>query len=232
VELRRCTRCSEEKDIAQFGWKRRKMRNGEIKMYLSIYCKECEVQKSQEWRTANPESVRAYNAREDVKQKKKNWDTKHYKDRTSYFQERYLKNRDKISLTWQTPEFKERKRKSKSKRKHNDPIFRIRENISNAILKALRKGKSNKAGQSILRYLGYSIQELKEHLESQFDNHMSWDNYGNYWHIDHVMPQSDFPYTSMEDENFKRCWELSNLRPLEAKQNMVDGASRARHKKR
>lgn len=27
----------------------------------------------------------------------------------------------------------------------------------------------------------------------------------------------------MEDENFKKCWALSNLRPLSAKQNVLDG---------
>ena len=59
---------------------------------------------------------------------------------------------------------------------------------------------------------------------------MSWKNYGVYWHIDHIIPQSDLPYTSMEDDNFKLCWALDNLRPLEAKQNLLDGAKRTRHK--
>jgi hypothetical protein len=28
----------------------------------------------------------------------------------------------------------------------------------------------------------------------------------------------------MEDENFKKCWSLENLRPYSAKQNIIDGA--------
>lgn len=28
----------------------------------------------------------------------------------------------------------------------------------------------------------------------------------------------------MEDDNFKRCWALENLRPYSAKQNIIDGA--------
>lgn len=28
----------------------------------------------------------------------------------------------------------------------------------------------------------------------------------------------------MEDEEFKKCWALSNLRPYSAKQNIIDGA--------
>ena len=27
----------------------------------------------------------------------------------------------------------------------------------------------------------------------------------------------------MEDENFKKCWALSNLRPLNSKQNLLEG---------
>lgn len=74
---------------------------------------------------------------------------------------------------------------------------------------------------------------------------MNWDNYGSYgpktwndndqstwrWQLDHITPQSDLPYTSIGDENFKKCWALENLRPLSAKQNMIDGVTRTRHKK-
>lgn len=42
---------------------------------------------------------------------------------------------------------------------------------------------------------------------------------------------NSLPYTSMEDENFQKCWALSNLRPLSAKQNNSDGVRRIRHKK-
>jgi hypothetical protein len=47
---------------------------------------------------------------------------------------------------------------------------------------------------------------------------------------DHIIPQSKLQYTSMKDENFKKCWSLENLRPLSAKQNVIDGATRIRHK--
>jgi hypothetical protein len=74
---------------------------------------------------------------------------------------------------------------------------------------------------------------------------MNWDNQGAYnsktwddndkstwkWQLDHIIPQSDLPYTSMQDENFKKCWALSNLRPYSAKQNSIDGARGTRHNK-
>ena len=40
------------------------------------------------------------------------------------------------------------------------------------------------------------------------------------WKIDHIIPQSKLPYSSMEEENFKICWALENLRPLSAKENL------------
>jgi len=37
---------------------------------------------------------------------------------------------------------------------------------------------------------------------------------------------------SMEDENFKKCWSLDNLRPLNSKQNILDGSNRIRYSKK
>jgi len=51
---------------------------------------------------------------------------------------------------------------------------------------------------------------------------MSWENYGK-WHIDHIIPISKFNFITSEHLDFKRCWALKNLQPLEAKQNMSKG---------
>jgi membrane-associated HD superfamily phosphohydrolase len=112
---------------------------------------------------------------------------------------------------------KEYKNEYERNRKIIDPSFKLRKNCSRLVNHALRGSKS---GQSILKHLSYTMKELKDHLEKQFDSNMSWNNYGSYWHIDHVYPQSLLPYTSMNDDNFKKCWALSNLQPLEATENM------------
>jgi hypothetical protein len=94
---------------------------------------------------------------------------------------------------------------------------------------------------SISDLLPYTIQELKKHLEDLFEPWMNWDNWGPYnpstwetkpmWQIDHITPVSTFNFTSVEDEDFQKCWALSNLRPYSAKQNQYDGATRIRHAK-
>lgn len=141
-----------------------------------------------------------------------------------------IENRDKIIKMRQTEEFKIKRREAKKKRLREDPVYKLRESISNTVNKAFKKFGSNKVGNSILKYLNYEITALRDHLESQFDEHMTWENHGTYWHLDHIIPQSDLPYLSMEDDNFKKCWALDNLRPLEARQNVLDGIHRVRHK--
>ena len=97
----------------------------------------------------------------------------------------------------------------------------LRNNFSAAIRFRLKKRSGSKKGQSYLSKVGYSIEELKVHLESQFQPGMTWNNYGlKGWHIDHIKPDSSFYYKSMDDVDFIECWALSNLQPLWAKDNL------------
>ena len=55
---------------------------------------------------------------------------------------------------------------------------------------------------------------------------MKWSNHGRptkpnqfRWQADHIKPRSSFSYTSIEDDDFKECWALENLLPMEAKMN-------------
>ena len=115
-----------------------------------------------------------------------------------------------------------------------DFSFKLKRLVSRSIRNALKKRNVSKGGKPFLKFVNYSMLKLKEHLEKQFESWMSWTNHGIYrksdwneedkstwtWQIDHIIPQCKLPYTSMEDENFKKCWALENLRPLEAIENM------------
>lgn len=133
--------------------------------------------------------------------------------------------------------------KYKKQKRINDPSFKLRENVSRMIVKGLKINKSSKNGLSCIEFLNYSFIELQQYLEKQFEPWMNWYNHGKYstktwndndnstwtWQLDHIIPQSNLPYSSMEDDNFKKCWALSNLRPYSAKQNLLDGVSKIRH---
>lgn len=73
--------------------------------------------------------------------------------------------------------------------------------------------------------LGYSQQELAEHLERQFSKGMGWANMGK-WHIDHIVPLASFDITGPECPEFKAAWALTNLRPLWAEDNLRKRAKR------
>jgi|LakMenEpi03Aug12_release.lakeMendotaPanAssembly.Ray.scaffolds.fasta_scaffold316838_1 hypothetical protein len=89
-------------------------------------------------------------------------------------------------------------------------------NFSRRMRKALN---GLKQGSSWKELVGYDVIELKRHLEEQFVDGMSWENYGE-WHIDHIKPLSSFNITDINSDEFKKCWSLSNLQPLWAKDNL------------
>lgn len=71
--------------------------------------------------------------------------------------------------------------------------------------------------------LAYTVQELMTHLEGKFSQGMNWRNYGkNGWHIDHIRPCASFDLA--DPKQFKDCWDLSNLQPLWAKDNLKKGS--------
>ena len=83
--------------------------------------------------------------------------------------------------------------------------------------------KGRKAGRSWQKLVGYTIEDLIVHLEKQFDEKMTLDNYGSYWWIDHRKPRSLFKYETTEDPEFKKCWALENLQPMEKIANIKKG---------
>tara|TARA_Y100000296_G_C5157106_1_gene249727 strand:- start:1000 stop:1725 length:726 start_codon:yes stop_codon:yes gene_type:complete len=104
-----------------------------------------------------------------------------------------------------------------------EPLYRIKRRVSTAIYQAIIKSGGSGKGGSTFKHLPYTPQQLKKHLESQFEPWMSWENYGKKngcWSIDHIYPQSKLPYDSLEHPNFQKCWALTNLRPIRVEENI------------
>jgi hypothetical protein len=154
------------------------------------------------------------------------------------YYESYCKDCEKIAS------LKRFKKSASWESRKNNHLSKIRSNVSRSVRSALHNLDKSKNGSSVLKYLKYTVEELKEYLESKFEPWMNWNNYGKYtnktwndsdsstwtWQIDHIIPQSDLPYESMEHPNFQKCWALENLRPLSSKENLIDGVKRTRHK--
>lgn len=227
-----------EQDINNFYFDKNKLQ------YIS-QCKNCRSKYKKFWKDKNKDliSIKDKNYRENNKDKIKQWKLsnkdriinlnknlydKNKKQILSVQKNYRLENKDKI-LDYQ--------KKYRKYRRIVDPSFRLRNNISRNINRSITKN-----GISCVKYLSYTMEELKIHLKSLFESWMTWDNQGKYnpktwddndsstwtWQIDHIIPQYRLPYVSMEDGNFKKCWALENLRPLSAKQNLLDGVNRIR----
>lgn len=85
------------------------------------------------------------------------------------------------------------------------------------IYAVLKRG--GKGGAKTEALVGWTMAELREHLQRQFLPGMSWENMGE-WHIDHIVPLSSFTISGPDDPEFRRAWALTNLRPLWAKENL------------
>lgn len=93
---------------------------------------------------------------------------------------------------------------------------RLTNSLRSSMCRAVAKGFKRRA--RTFELLGYSLEDLKAHLEHLFRPGMCWDNYGE-WHIDHIIPLAALRYASPDDPNFRTAWALSNLQPLWALEN-------------
>jgi hypothetical protein len=117
----------------------------------------------------------------------------------------------------QRPEVKAREAARNRAKAKSDPATRARHNLSRRLHELLFDTENPKSGRSVLRFIGCSGDQLRLHLERQFGRGMSWENYGNEWQIDHVLPCASFDHT--DPEQVAKCWHWSNLRPLRSKAN-------------
>lgn len=172
---------------------------------------------------------------------------KNYNDKNkSYYKQYRLDNKEKLKLLDKiycdknTNKIRATKRKYIKNRRKNDVNFKLKSLLSVSISKYLKSQNHSKQNISILKYLPYDLERLKNHLESKFEAWMNWNNHGRYiistwndndsftwtWQIDHIIPHCNFKYTSMKDQEFKKCWDLTNLRPLSSKINIETGNRR------
>ena len=138
-----------------------------------------------------------------------------YREKSNEYSREYQKNKRANNLRY-GEKLRERVREYKKNRTANDPGYKLNNSISKNIGKALKK---NKVGRHWETLVGYSLQNLMDRLSINFQEGMSFENYGK-WHLDHKKPQSLFHYTISEEQAFKDCWSLANLQPLWAVDNL------------
>lgn len=138
----------------------------------------------------------------------------------------YKKNAEKIKaqvLAYQKENAAERtkyKNEWARKKAAQDPTFKMYLSARRILQRALGVAGQKKYKRTT-DYLPYTTEDLVLHLESQFQEGMSWDNYGE-WHIDHIKPIKAFIDEGVTDPAIINA--LDNLQPLWASENMSKGA--------
>jgi hypothetical protein len=172
-----------------------------------------------QWNAKNPDHALRYRAKqlanpEYLKKQALRQTLKQEKEEKRFF-EKALREALKISLRLH---IEERKKLSAWKRQTQfNPGLKISSSLRSRIRKQL-KGLGSKKTDRTMEIIGCTIEELKQHLQSQFKGSMNWRNYGPVWHVDHIVPCSYFDLTKPEE--IRRCYHFTNLRPLWAKANI------------
>jgi hypothetical protein len=208
IVIVKCLKCSEEFERKRSDHK-----------YCSKIClnkhkyelnREEYLKYSKQWRESNKERVKQW--RIDNKDRLAKW---------------YEKNRDRQNERKRIAEkirYNKKKDEIYAKRKHfikTNPHAKIATACRKRVQAIFRRSGIKKSSKTI-ELLGCTAKEAKQHIESQFKDGMSWDNYGFYgWHIDHIKPCAAFDLTDPEEQ--KKCFHYTNLQPLWWQDNLSKG---------
>jgi hypothetical protein len=220
-----CRKCGIEKNITEFS------KNKNNKGGLSTWCRICVKEYKKEYYINNKEKIlKEYSNKlktdEILRQKKSEYSKKWREENKEIIKikkkEYRLKNKEKINK-WRE-ENKERikilRRNYRVKNLKNN-MFVLKNHTRNLILKSLKRRGYTKKSQTH-KILGCSYEKFIQHIESQFEDWMKWDNKGLYngefnygWDIDHIIPLS----SAKTEEDIIKLNHYTNLRPLCSKIN-------------
>ena len=219
METKTCSKCGETKELSHFNSDKSKA-DGK---YPS--CRDCKKNTDKEYRTKNLEKKRSkdreyYKENSEVIKKRANdWyyqnTSRHIERMRQYYRDNYKKIKDT------------QKRWNEINKDKIQEYFRLKyENDVNHRLKVLLNGRLRQCvkvkAKHSFEYLACDIEYFKSWIEYQFDDKMSWDNIGEYWHLDHVIPCAAFDLTL--EEEIHKCYNWSNIRPLYRIENISKGA--------
>lgn len=154
-----------------------------------------------------------------AKQNQENYKKYDYKKKYDYNKEKNKEYRLRYLTLEKKEELKLKKRIRQKELRENNPLFRLKGNISSLVRQSLKLKGYQKESRTH-EILGCSFEELKQHLESQFENWMNWANYGNpedglvepnkTWDIDHIKPLA----SATNEEELLKLNHYTNLQPL------------------
>lgn len=110
--------------------------------------------------------------------------------------------------------------------KKGSPIILQRQRLRTHFANSFKRYRKTKV-DTLSKMIGCTWAFFTSWIESKFTKKMKWDNYGHYWHIDHIEPLAAFDVYN--NEHMLRAWHYTNLRPLSAKENRIKRAKIITH---
>jgi len=211
-----CKYCRETKLESSFA------KNPKTKDGLHNKCKDCTKDYNQQWyaknrdrvlhnvinwQSKNPNNVRKYKKKwdENNAEYKRDW-CRQYARKNSEARKEYRNQYRKNNLEYE--------RNRELQRRCEDPLYKLAQNYRGRVVGAFKHGGFSKNTKTA-KMLGCTFEELTEHLENQFSDGMTWENYGK-WHVEHIVPLSS---ADTEEELIELC-HYTNLQPLWAEDNL------------
>lgn len=208
-----CSKCGEVKAAQDFN-RNKKERSG-----FRNECRECQTSDSTRYRTTN---------RDKELSRSRNYYLKNKQQTAERIKRWREKNREYVRQRDNAYNAKNRERVNEiSRRAHRRAQVNPQYRLANAMRACVYAGLTGcrKGWRNTFALLGYTIEDLRRHLEARFKPGMTWENYGRHgWHVDHKRPLASFDYQTPECPSFKEAWALDNLQPLWAQENISKGA--------
>ena len=206
--MKTCTKCKLKKEFTEFG---------KLKASKSGYRSECKMC-VKEYRAKNLKHIVEYRKQYNIKNEESRKLYKlNNKEKIKEQNKQYRLNNKHKYEEWRRSNKKSinnKKNNYNKNRKLKDPLFKLSCNIRTLINNSINRQGYKKKSKTF-EILGCSFEEFKQHLENQFTEGMSWNNFGE-WHIDHIYPVS----LAVDENHLTKLNHYTNLQPLWAIDNI------------
>lgn len=128
-------------------------------------------------------------------------------------------NRERVRVWCKRYESKNRHKRAERDRiaRRTNPLRRLKDAIRGSVRAYI--GTKKNRDSTTFQIVGCTPDELRAHLESKFRDGMTWENYGRYWHVDHIVPLS----SGKTQAELFRLSHWTNLQPLTVAENLAKG---------
>jgi hypothetical protein len=218
MEKKICSKCKIEKDVCEFSARKNR------KCKFKSRCKLCTNENGKKYRENNSELVKSRkkiyynNNSEKLNKKTREWYEKNSEKSCQQKKEYYVKNRELVlerSKLW-VKNNRDKVNNYVKRKKEKTPLFKVELNIRSRMAQYLKQKNITKRNKTY-DIVGIDINGLKKHIEEQFENGMTWENYGMYgWHIDHKIPLC----SAANENELLKLFHYTNLQPLWAEDNL------------